>query len=287
MLELPGDRVFPEGIAVDQRDGTVYVGSTEDGTVYRATAGQPQAEVFLDPSEDGRTAVTGIAVDTERNLLLVAGRDTGRIFAYRVEDGSFVDSVELLGEGDSLVNDLAVVQDHVYVTDSFQPTLYRVRLAAEGLGRPEPWLDLQETPIPFTEGEFNLNGITAMNDATALLTVDYDTGRLFYVSLATSSQVPAVHEIDLGGQTLDGGDGIELDGTRLYVVSGDDIVVIQLAADQRSGDVVERISRDTWRYPTTIALRGDQILLVNSQLNMSGDEETPSLPFTVATLAKP
>ena len=32
---LPGSRVFPEGIAYDERTGLVFVSSTTDGTIFR------------------------------------------------------------------------------------------------------------------------------------------------------------------------------------------------------------------------------------------------------------
>jgi Cu-Zn family superoxide dismutase len=58
-FELPGDRVYPEGIAVDPRTGVVYVGSYADGTIYRALPGRRTAEVLLPPGRTGGTPSTG------------------------------------------------------------------------------------------------------------------------------------------------------------------------------------------------------------------------------------
>src|SRR5688500_9967950 len=41
---LPGDEVFPDGIAVD---GDTYYATGENGTVYRGVLDEPEAEVFI------------------------------------------------------------------------------------------------------------------------------------------------------------------------------------------------------------------------------------------------
>lgn len=282
-----GSNSFARGTATSplpfaDRDGSVYVGSTEDGSVYRAAADGREAEVFLAGGEDGRDAVTGLTVDQGRDLLLVAGRDTGRVFAHALGDGDLVGVARVPGDGRTLVNDVVVVRDAAYVTDSFRPTLYRVALSVDGIGAPEPWLDLDETPVPFKDGVFNLNGITVTPDGSALLTVHYDTGRLFRVDLGDRS----VTEVDLGGELLPNGDGIEVDGSTLHAVSSGRIVVADLADDAASGEVVDVIDGD-WRFPTTIALRDDDILVVNSQLDMAGGEQGADLPFVVTSTPRP
>jgi hypothetical protein len=52
---LPGEQVFPEGVAYQSDTGDFYVGSTTDGTVFRGNVqGSPkEAEVFLEPESDG------------------------------------------------------------------------------------------------------------------------------------------------------------------------------------------------------------------------------------------
>ena len=44
---LPGETVFPEGIAFEQSTGYFYVSSTTDGTIFRGTLNQEMTEVFL------------------------------------------------------------------------------------------------------------------------------------------------------------------------------------------------------------------------------------------------
>ena len=82
---LPGETVYPEGIAYDPKTGDFYVGSTTDGTIFKQNAGldEGEAEVLLEPGGDGRDTAVGMKVD-DRQRLFIAGGDTGRIFVYDV-----------------------------------------------------------------------------------------------------------------------------------------------------------------------------------------------------------
>jgi len=62
--------VYPEGVAYRPETGEFFVGSTTDGTVFRGNVSEPgaEAEVFLEPGKDGRTAATGTKVDPEGQL---------------------------------------------------------------------------------------------------------------------------------------------------------------------------------------------------------------------------
>src|SRR5688500_19018920 len=59
-FELPEERAYPEGIAVDSRSGDVYVGSFTNGAIYRASANSPRAEIFLPSGTDGRQTANGL-----------------------------------------------------------------------------------------------------------------------------------------------------------------------------------------------------------------------------------
>ena len=69
----------------------------------------------------------------------------------------------------------------VYVTDSFRPTLWHVtaRAGRGGSGTPQA---LDVSAIPYTAGEFNVNGIVAKS-ARTLVVVDSNTGKLFRIQL--------------------------------------------------------------------------------------------------------
>ncbi len=143
-----------------------------------------------------------------------------------------------------------------------------------------PWLDLRDTPIP-TDTDFGLNGISASDDGRTLLSVHFDTGRLFRIDVATKE----VTEVDLGGDTLSTGDGILLDGRTLLVVREDPGAVfpVQLSPGLTSGEVGEPFG-EGFSLPTTLAEYDGNVLVVNSQLD---DVDSPELPFTVSSVTVP
>jgi len=85
---LPGDQVFPEGVAYDMAMGEFYIGSTTDGTIYRGNLATGEVEVFSPGGDNGRTTAIGMKVD-EDGLLYVAGGATGTVFVYNTRDGNF------------------------------------------------------------------------------------------------------------------------------------------------------------------------------------------------------
>jgi Cu-Zn family superoxide dismutase len=279
---VPGEQVFPEGIAVNKANGDLFVGSTDDGAVYRGNTAEPgELELFLEPGQDGREAVTGMKVD-EQGRLLIAGRGTGRVFAYDAGSGELIEAFEIPADGDSLLNDLTLTADAAYLTDSFRPVIYRLARDAETVGEPEPWLDLEGTPLVYGEG-FNLNGISASDDGRYLLTVQSNSGALWRIDTETAE----IAEVDLGGEQLTTGDGALLDGRSLYVVRNDPGVVahVELSEDYLSGEVVEEIDDPSFDYPTTLAEQDGRLFVVNSQLDRAGD--TADLPFTVSDIPFP
>ncbi len=278
---LPGGRVFPEGVAYDPASGDFFVGSTQDGAVYKGNVrgDSREMEVFLERGEDGRSSVTGMKVD-ERGRLWIAGRTTGRAFVYDAGSGDLIQAFETPRTAETLINDVTVTEDAAYFTDSFRPVLFRVPLTSGGLGEVEPWLDFRGTPIRY-RGGFNLNGIAATEDGRFLITVQFNTGRLYRID----SETREITEIDLGGETLRTGDGLLLDGRTLYVVREvpGEVVPVRLSEDFASGTAGEAFSDPSFRFPTTIARYDDRLLVVNSQLNTG----SPQLPFTVSSIPIP
>src|SRR5205823_14881235 len=73
---IPGDNVFPEGIAYQPTTGNFFVSSTTDGTIFRGNVRDSQAEPFLPGGDDGRTSATGMKVD-DHGRLFISGAATG------------------------------------------------------------------------------------------------------------------------------------------------------------------------------------------------------------------
>lgn len=282
---LPGAEIYPEGVAYQPETGNFFVGSTTDGAVFRGSVeNSGEMEVFLEPGSDGRETAVGMKVD-EMGRLFIAGGDTGRISVYDATSGSLIRLLETPSAGMTLINDVAVTPDgSAYFTDSMRPVLFKVPASGGAVGDVESWIDLEGTAIEYGEG-FNLNGIAATKDGRYLITVQSNTGKLFRID----TQSKEVMEIDLGGETLENGDGILLDGQTLYVVRNQQalIVPVELSEDFTSGEVGEGFTDPSLAYPTTIAKYDNRLLVVNSQFDRRRSGEDPELPFTVSEIEIP
>jgi sugar lactone lactonase YvrE len=281
---LPGEQVFPEGVAYQSDTGDFYVGSTTDGTVFRGNVegGPKEAEVFLEPESDGRTTAIGMEVG-EDGRLFIAGGDTGRIFVYDTESTDQIRRLDTSDAGATFLNDVAVTPDgDAYVTDSLRPVLFRVPSTVDGVGEVEPWLNFEETPAEYEEG-FNFNGIDATEDGRYLVAVQSNTGELFRIDIESKQVV----EINLGGETLTNGDGLLLDGRTVYVVRNEQalIVPVKLSGEYIRGKVGEPFTDPSFAFPTTIAKTDGRLLVVNSQFDKQEGE--PELPFTVSSVEIP
>ena len=281
---LPGEEVFPEGVAYQPETGDFFVSSTTDGTIYRSNVARPgqEAEIFLPPGGDGRSTAVGLAVDSGR--LFVAGGPTGQGFVYDAGSGALIDSFSN-GKDMTFVNDVTVAPDgSAYFTDSMSPALYRLFPTADGGYGFETFLEFEGTPVQYEEG-FNLNGIAATPDGRYLISVQSNTGKLFRIDLSTRE----VTEIDTGGADFTNGDGILLEGQTLYVVRNQQelIVPVSLSADYASGTVGEPFTNSSFNYPTTIAGYDGRLLAVNSQFGARESGGQPELPFTVSGIPIP
>ncbi len=282
---LPGDEVYPEGVAYQPATGDFFVGSTGNGAVFRGNVGQPgtEAETFLEPGADGRSTAIGMKVNAD-GLLFVAGGDTGRMFVYDTNTGELVGRFQNDAET-TFVNDVTLTPDgSAFFTDSMNPELYRVYPDGSGGYEYESYLDFGGTPAEYEEG-FNLNGIAATPDGRFLITVNSTSGRLFRIDTRTKE----VRGIDTGGADLTAGDGLLLEGRTLYVVRNEQerIVPVEMSPDFLSGSAGEAFTDESLNYPTTIAAYDGGLLAVNSQFGARDSGTDPELPFTVSGIPIP
>ena len=95
-----------------------------------------------------------------------------------------------------------------------------------------------------------------------------------------------VTQVDLGGYSLTGGDGMVLtDDNVLYVVRIFDSLVAKLRLNARydRGRLLSETSDPTFHGPTTAAIAGNRLLVVNSQF--TGPPSAP--PWTVSSIPLP
>ena len=270
-IQLPNG-FQPEGIDIE--GNRFYVGSIPTGAVYKGSLVTGKGDVLV-PAKAGRAA---IGVDVDRGRIFVAGGPTGRAFVYDARTGADLAEYVLTTAADKFINDVVVTHRAAWFTDSFNQVLYRLPLDPRGR-LPAPTA-VQTVPltgdITFVAG-FNVNGIDATPSGKTLVIVQSNTGLLFTVNAATG----VARRIDLGGTLLRNGDGILLHGKRLYVVQNFDnqIAVVRLAANRRSGVVVRRITDPRFHVPTTIDRFGPFLYAVNARF--PPPPQTPDTTYTV------
>lgn len=243
----------PEGISI--KATTFYVGSIPTGSIYRGNLRTGTGSVFI--QRTGRAAI-GVEVDN-RNRLFVAGGSTGKAFVYNTRTGADIATYDL---APGFINDVVVTRTGAYFTNSSRAELYRIPIGNGGrLGTTVQTIALQ---APYAQGAgFNVNGIDATPNGRWLVIVQSNTGKLYRVNPSTG----ATTEITLGGENVQNGDGILLDGRRLYVVQNQQnrIAVIDLNPALTSGRVITRITDSRFAVPTTIDDLGRRLYAVNAR----------------------
>jgi len=277
-IDLPNG-FRPEGIATAGEQ--FFVGSIPTGAVYRGSLRTGRGAMLV-PAQAGRAAI-GVAVD--RGRLFVAGGPTGNAFAYDARTGRALATYQLAAGG-SFVNDVVVTKRAVWFTDSFLPQLYRVPLGPNA--RPGPQAGVRTVPLGgdyvHQAGAFNANGIDATPNGKTLVIVQSATGRLFTVTPSGTARAIAL----AGGATVPNGDGILLDGLRLYVAQNqlNRVAEVALRPGLRSGRIVDEITApgpDGFDVPTTIDDFGSRLYAVNARFSTPA---TPATPYWITQARK-
>src|SRR5947207_238158 len=128
-VTLPG-ATSAEGIATGI-GSSFFAGDLVDGNIYRGDLRSGSASLFK-VAPGGRMAF-GMKVDIRHNLLFVAGGFTGQAYVYDARTGADVAVLQLANPGlGTLINDVVLADGAAWFTDSLQPRLYRLPIAADG-----------------------------------------------------------------------------------------------------------------------------------------------------------
>ncbi len=265
-LPLP-DGFYPEGIAIGSGQD-FFVGSLLDGSLYRGDLRTGEGEVIASGAL-GRWLV-GLDHDARSGLVWGAGIDggAGAVLAFDAATGELVHVVAVPDAG--FLNDLVVTRQALYVTDSFADRLYRVPLGAAGHPTgPATAIPLSGDFELVLEGDLplNLNGIDATPNGRWLIAAHTSLGVLYRIDPATGTATV----IDLGGASVPSGDGILLQGRTLYVVQNflNQVAVVEVDPSFASGALVDTITSDGFRIPTTVARAGNRLYLVNARFDVA------------------
>ncbi|HEJ7857864.1 TPA: SMP-30/gluconolactonase/LRE family protein, partial [Serratia marcescens] len=277
---------YPEGIAWNARAGAFLVSSLRGGQLGLV---YPDGRYRRFSTGNGLITTSGMLVDAERNRVLVCNEDVGvslnsapgtrnrvaQVLEFNLDTGALQQTYDLssLSRGPTLANDLALdAQGNIYVTDSFQPQIYKIDRATRQVSILVRSARLMpaDAPAAAQGTQPYLNGIVYHPDGY-LIAADYTRGLLWKVTLDNAS---AISEIRLP-QRLKGPDGLRLKNAH-------ELVIVQSYPGRKggmSGNVTLLASYDGWASahlaavatppgldgPTGAALRDGEVWVVNSR----------------------
>ncbi|MDQ9480453.1 SMP-30/gluconolactonase/LRE family protein, partial [Serratia marcescens] len=220
---------YPEGIAWNARAGAFLVSSLRGGQLGLV---YPDGRYRRFSTGSGLITTSGMLVDAERNRVLVCNEDVGvslnsasgtrnrvaQVLEFNLDTGALQQTYDLssLSRGPTLANDLALdVQGNIYVTDSFQPQIYKIDRATRQVSILVRSARLMpaDAPAAAQGTQPYLNGIVYHPDGY-LIAADYTRGLLWKVTLDNAS---AISEIRLP-QRLKGPDGLRLKNAHELVI---------------------------------------------------------------------
>ncbi|WP_454198047.1 SMP-30/gluconolactonase/LRE family protein [Nocardia sp. Marseille-Q1738] len=277
-IELPAG-FQPEGIAIGSLP-VAYFGSRADGSIYRASLVTGQGAIL---SPGPGTPSLGLDVD-HRGRLFVAGGTGGDARVVDTGTGAVLASYRLATPPDTFVNDVVLTSTGAWFTDSRTPVLYQLPLGPDG-ALPPPVAVVRRPltgDIVYQPEAINANGIVPTPDGAGLIIVQSVTGQLFRVDPATG----ATQQVDLGAETVPGGDGLLLHGSTLYVVQNrlNAITVVTLNHAGTNGTVERRVTDPRFDVPTTVAASGDHLYLPNARFTTP---PAPTTPYNAVMVDRP
>ncbi|MEO6087944.1 MAG: hypothetical protein ABIQ18_33025 [Umezawaea sp.] len=269
VILLPGAS-SAEGIAAGA-GSTFYAGDLFRGDVFRGDIRTGKVKLFID-APDGRMAV-GLKADLRHDLIFVAGGSTGQGYVYSARTGAPVATLEL-GVGPSFINDVVITPRGAWFTNSNQAKLYFVPVSAHGTLGAVRTLDLTG---PAGETTGNLNGIQATPDGRTLVLGHSESGQIYTVNPATGASTV------IKGVVAPNADGLVLDGRRLWVVRNNDnkVARYRLSADLGSGTLEKETTSPAFAIPTTAALFGNRLAVVNGHFDTGFPPTSPTYEVVV------
>ena len=200
--QLPDSTFWPEGMDYDARTGAFYVASVRHRTIAVLAPNGATRELWP-RSKPGIGAMLGVRVDAKRNALWATTSGLKQMSGYLPADSSIAALLRIniatgaitrrwdlpAVKGGHVLGDLAVGPNgDIYVTDSNEPVLYRLRPGADTLER-------------LTHPLFrSLQGMAPTPDGRTLYVADYSHGllRVDLASRTVTRVADAPHSTSLG-----------------------------------------------------------------------------------------
>ena len=292
---------YPEGFAIG-KGHTAYNGSV-DGSIYKVDLRSGAGEVLNrqetpDPMDCSKL---GMRVDSRTNYLFVAGCVYGDAKVYDADTGVLEMNYLLAPDGEfSVVNDLAITKDAVYLTDSYLPYIYRLPLGRNGRLPPNAdgvtKIDLPDEFILDPDADFCCggNGIVATPDGKTLIVGHSNLSALYRVDPATGDVI----EIEVSPPLTGFLDGFVMHGRTLYIMNPEveTVQVVELDNDMLTGEFVGTITDPNMSGVASGALFGKSLYVNNAHYDavvydeegnpVFDDEGNPVFDYSYRTITK-
>jgi sugar lactone lactonase YvrE len=239
-INFTQERLYPEGVAFDKKNGRFLVTSLTRGTVG-AVAYDGTYKPFIQDSALGATI--GIKVDEARKRVLVAvsNPSLGNVASlgiYDLSTGNRLHFVNLLEAGSgprNFANDITLdPQGNAYVTNSFSPIIYKVDRNGNAS------VFFRDEAFTTAPGEFGFNGI-AYHPSGYLIVAFSKESALYRIPLNDPTESAKI-QLDA---PLQGPDGL------LLSKDGKQLVVGQQRGGAEAGRVLSFVSDDKWGHRGT------------------------------------
>ena len=279
IISIDKERFFPEGTTVDS-SGTFYVGSMDQGLIYKASASTKTATPFITPDDTNKlVSVLGLYAHDASSTLWVCSSDAGNsqrkgtapvaLKSFDLATGSLKGSWDwpaptttpVAGATvDGFCNDITVDSaGNVYATDSWYPRIVRLPAGATSTTKLAEWVT---SPI-FDATQWHLNGLDVDPAGMNLYAVENHPGHLYRIAITSGGAAGTVTEIKTS-KPLRGPDGLKvINATTLAVAEGDTggMALVELTAD---GGLVRTVNTGLDGV-ATFALKGGSAWLVENQ----------------------
>jgi hypothetical protein len=278
--------VFPESMTATA-SGDLIIGSSAKGAIYRAKAGQPKAELWIDPKTSGMSAVLGVYADDASNTLYVCSAALGAppdkadaLSALRLFDlksGAAKAAYPMPGGAMALCNDIAVAKNGTaYVSETRGGRVLQLTKGAAGLTE---WIK-----DPRLAG---VDGIAIGGDGAVYVNT-VTTGRMFRIAIVTKGVAGEITELQ-PSVMLGGPDGLRALGGVTFLQAENRIGRISEVTVSGSTATVKPLKEGEPGVTSAAMVRG-QVWAINAKFAYRSD---PALkgkdpnPFLVEPIAAP
>ena len=249
--------VAPENITSSQ-DGTVYFGSMNKGTIYRAVPGAARAEPWILASATGLTRVLGLLADDKTNTLWVCQNATDGRGGTPVMGQTALRSFDLrtgaakgtyaFPPNAGVCNDIAVSADGTaYASESFRGRIHRLRPGAAAL---EVWVTDSQLDV--------IDGLTLLADG-AVYANNFASGKLFRIPVKADGSAGAIVPIETS-LPLVRPDGMRTAGPRTLIQAEQQGRVAELTIDGNRADV--RVLQERLPSACGVTVVGDTVFVL-------------------------